>query len=120
MSQRPAYNLIGYLSRLKLTNEEYNELINNCEELKATLTLGINSIGDLMSIAASGDDELEIEQRTLRNISWLISTLADSLQGYDELYDRLKYFRDNSYHSGSQLEGTEQSEGEHDNAQHSQ
>lgn len=117
MSIRPAYNLISYLGRLKLTKEEATELIDNCEELKASLTLGINSIGDLMSIAASGGDELEIEQRTLRNISWLISTLADSLQGYDEQHDNLKYYRDNGYLSDRHLESTEHSEGEHGNAQ---
>lgn len=104
MSQRPAYNLINQLSKLSITKDEAKELSNDFDQVKASLTLGLNSIGELMAIATSEDNEAGVSTNTLVCASWLITSLSDLIQGCNEQendYD--KYINGESSFIGNNL-----------------
>lgn len=84
MSQRPAYTLINHLSQVKLTKGDAKEFINDFSQIKESLTLGLNAIGELMAVAASEDNEAGVTPNTLVSASWLITTLCDFIQACDE------------------------------------
>jgi hypothetical protein len=94
MSQRPAYNLINQLIHLKLSKHEAQEFNNDFEQVKESLTIGLSSIGELMAIASSEDNEAGVTPNTLVNASWLITTLCDFIQACDEQHvDCLNYLK---------------------------
>ena len=118
MSKRPAYNIISHFNKVKLTKDETREAITDFAQIRESLTLGINSLGELMAIAASEDNNMGVSQEALVDASFLISTLCDFIQGCnDQEIDCLNYV--NGEPSYRELYPIVQSkEGAHENAQH--
>lgn len=83
MSTRPAYNLISQLTQVKLTKDEAKELIKDFDQVKESLTLGMNAIGELMAIAVQ-DENIGTNPESLSSTAYLISTLCDLIQGCNE------------------------------------
>ncbi len=119
MSQRPAYTLISHLRQIKLTKDDAKEFINDFEQVKESLTLGLNSLGVLMAIAASEDNDIGVSPSTLVDASWLITTLCDFIQACDEQEnDCLKYV-DGEFSQRESMLAIQKQRGENENAQHS-
>lgn len=119
MSQRPAYNLISQLAQLKIDKNEAKEFIKDFDQVKESLTLGLNSLGELMAIAASEDNEIGVSPNSLVNSSHLISTLCDFIQACNEQeFDCLNYVSGGFSYRESLLT-THDKKGDNENAQHS-
>ena len=117
MSQRPAYTLINHLNQVNITKTDAEEFIKDFAQVKESLTLGLNSLGELMAIASSEDNEAGVTPNTLVSTSWLVTTLCDFIQACDEQEsDCLNYVKGEFSVIGTHS-AIHKREGEHGNAQ---